>query len=385
MYKVGEKMKVGLMGFEFGSPNKGCEALGYSFINILNKIVEEKLIIYNFTNLSLGYFPEVYRDIEFKKAPLKIKDLSFSTFRAMKECDFIFDVTLGDSFSDIYSKDHLMNNLKFKEMAILSGTPYISLPQTYGPFYNKVVRALSKHVLKKSNTVFSRDTTSAEYVNELTGREVIDCTDMAFALPFTRTDVSNGSVMNIGINVSGLLWRGGFNRTNHFGLTVDYKKFTTEIINQLRAKDNCKIHLIPHVIDLKENAYDDDYKVCAELADDYSGIIIPQPFKTPIEAKSYISNMDVFVGARMHSAIGAFSACVPTIPFSYSRKFEGLFESLQYPFVIHGCCITTEEAIEQTLKWIDERAVLKNSVMDSMKIVNEKITNFEIHLANILK
>ncbi len=378
-------MKIGLMGFEFESANKGCEALGYSFINILSKIVSEKLTIYNFTNLGLGYFTEIYTDIEFRKVPLKIKDLSFSTFRAMKECDFIFDVTLGDSFSDIYSKDHLMNNLKFKEMAILSGTPYISLPQTYGPFNNKVVRALSKHVIKRSYTVFSRDTTSAEYVKELTGREVLDCTDMAFALPFTRSDVSNRRVVNIGINVSGLLWRGSFNRINHFGLTVDYQKYMSEIINQLSTRGNCKIHLIPHVLDLKENAYDDDYKVCAELADNYRGIIIPRPFKTPIEAKSYISNMDVFTGARMHSAIGAFSACVPTIPFSYSRKFEGLFESLQYSFVIHGCRITTDEAIEQTLKWIDERVVLKNSVMGSMNIVDEKINNFELYLANILK
>ena len=30
-------MKIGLMGFDFSSPNKGCEALTYSFINILKE------------------------------------------------------------------------------------------------------------------------------------------------------------------------------------------------------------------------------------------------------------------------------------------------------------------------------------------------------------
>ena len=34
---------------------------------------------------------------------LQIKDFSFQMIKAMRKCDFIFDITLGDSFSDIYS------------------------------------------------------------------------------------------------------------------------------------------------------------------------------------------------------------------------------------------------------------------------------------------
>lgn len=33
----GEFMKIGLLGFEFDSPNKGCEALGYSFVSLIKK------------------------------------------------------------------------------------------------------------------------------------------------------------------------------------------------------------------------------------------------------------------------------------------------------------------------------------------------------------
>ena len=33
----------------------------------------------------------------------------------------------------------------------------------------------------------------------------------------------------------------------------------------------------------------------------------------------------------MHATIGAISSGVATIPFSYSRKFEGLFGNLEYP------------------------------------------------------
>lgn len=39
-------MKIGLMGFEFSSPNKGCEALVYSFMSIIkNKLKESDTII----------------------------------------------------------------------------------------------------------------------------------------------------------------------------------------------------------------------------------------------------------------------------------------------------------------------------------------------------
>lgn len=39
----GEFMKIGLLGFEFDSPNKGCEALGYSFVSLIKKIILIKL------------------------------------------------------------------------------------------------------------------------------------------------------------------------------------------------------------------------------------------------------------------------------------------------------------------------------------------------------
>jgi len=47
-------MKIGLMGFEFSSANKGCEALVYSFLNIVNDELEIGTEIYNFSGTELG-------------------------------------------------------------------------------------------------------------------------------------------------------------------------------------------------------------------------------------------------------------------------------------------------------------------------------------------
>ena len=81
-------------------------------------------------------------------------------------------------------------------------------------------------------------------------------------------------------------------------------------------------------------------------------IEIAPPFNTPIEAKSYIANMDVFIGSRMHATIGSISSGVATIPFSYSRKFEGLFGNLEYPYVISARKFSLEEALEKSKSWI---------------------------------
>lgn len=35
-------MKIGLMGFEFESANKGCEALVYSFLSIIEEKIEKR-------------------------------------------------------------------------------------------------------------------------------------------------------------------------------------------------------------------------------------------------------------------------------------------------------------------------------------------------------
>ena len=43
-------MIIGLFGFDFISSNKGCEALTYTFLSMMERICDEKkLYVYNFT------------------------------------------------------------------------------------------------------------------------------------------------------------------------------------------------------------------------------------------------------------------------------------------------------------------------------------------------
>ena len=111
-------MKIGLMGFEFVSANKGCEALSYSFLEILRKIKEDSatpIHIYNFTEYNLGLIPEIYTEFDFQKIVPTLKDFKCTYIRMLKRCDIIFDITMGDSFSDIYSIDYYNTLIRKKK------------------------------------------------------------------------------------------------------------------------------------------------------------------------------------------------------------------------------------------------------------------------------
>ena len=94
--------------------------------------------------------------------------------------------------------------------------------------------------------------------------------------------------------------------------------------------------------------------------------------------------MDVLIGARMHATIAAFSTYVATIPFSYSRKFEGLYDSVEYDYVIHACSQTTEEAIGTTFEYIEKHSKLSDEVKASMKKIHTMQETFEDKLKEIL-
>lgn len=370
-------MRIGFFGFCFRHENKGCEALTYAFVQMLVEIFgEESLEIDAFQISDLGKFREKFPTVKFVPKHLSIKRHPLKALSELKKCDVIFDVTWGDGFSDIYYKQYAARVILEKKWCILSGRPLILLPQTYGPFQDKRLEKSAMNVIRKSARVYSRDQLSADYIREKCGREAEVYTDMALCLPFQRWPEPSQKI-RVGINVSGLLWNGGFHGDNQFGLTLDYPRYIKTLIEMLHQDDRLEIHLIPHVIETVEKALDGDVAVCEALHQQYPFTVLAPAFETALDAKNYISSMDVFTGARMHATIAAFSAEVPVIPFTYSRKFRGLYGNLNYPYLIEGNQgLSTEQAVEKTMEYIAERETLKEAAVESMEEVNRRLKDF---------
>ncbi len=378
-------MKIGLMGFEFDSANKGCEALVYSFLDILrDKMDDDEIIVYNFSGTSLGNVPISFKGFSFVNVDPELKDISFNYINKILQCDFIFDVTMGDSFSDIYSESYYYRLIKHKRIAEILCKKYILLPQTYGPFNSANSEKKAKKVFKNAYKIYCRDELSQKLLKDRFGiNKSILVSDMAFILPYQKNMYSFSKSKKIGINISGLLYKGGFHKENQFNLSLNYPELIDKLI--LTLSQDYEVHLIPHVIDLRDNAYDDDFKICKILNNKFPGTILAPPFSTPIQAKSYISNMNIFIGSRMHSTIASFSSGVVTIPISYSRKFEGLFGSLNYPYVINAKQESTDSAYSLINNYVKDEKNLYNAQKSSLEIIKSKNEIFKESIYQLLQ
>lgn len=393
-------MKIGLLGLIFHASNKGCEALSYAFLSIIDEIAArqnekiEVIIISTFPakkfikakgnyRKCIGEFlPRyTYENLKIGFCFYKMVCGKYMISPDVKECDVVFDFTAGDSFTDIYGRQRFFVRTALKQKIIDMGIPLVLGSQTIGPFQDKDVRDMAVKVINGCKEVYARDQLSVDYTVKISGRKPVLTTDVAFALPYTKNEHKN-DIVNIGFNPSGLLWNGGYTGDNQFGLTVDYQKYCREVIQNLLKK--YEVLLIPHVLTAQTQSVDNDLIAVRALKKEFPALVVIDDFNTPMEVKSYIARLDGFIAARMHASIAAFSANVACIPFSYSRKFEGLFDSLGYDRVIHGCADTTDAAIEKTLDWIEELTELQKEVITCNGLAGEKTNVLKDDLQKLL-
>lgn len=330
--------------------NKGVAALAYSTIFMVNGImsqsdVDYEICVYNHE------FKKTFDTIELPDGNLRFQNIFPSDFFSVNKffttitskwrlynlkeflkTDIILNVTAGDSFSDIYGDGNFFSQNVINKLARLFHKPVVFLPQTYGPFVEGgAVQKSAFRSLRDSLKIMSRDKESTTYLVQHGFRNVLDTIDMAFYLPYYKNYPSHGDGVHVGINVSATLWRKS--EEHKFDLKVNYRDIIHEII-QFLLMQNYKVHLIPHVVDSR-NIQDDEYLLSYNLWKEFDeeNLILSPFFLSPVEAKSYIASMDLFIGSRMHACIGAFSSNTPVLLLGYSRKFSGLFkESLGYTY-----------------------------------------------------
>ncbi|WP_448586845.1 polysaccharide pyruvyl transferase family protein [Thermaurantiacus sp.] len=302
-------------------------------------------------------------------------------WRAIGRLDVMLDIGAGDSFTDIYFSRRFAFLIATKYACIARGVPLVLSPQTIGPFTRQPHTALAAAALRRAALIFVRDPMSADAVRTLAPRaRLFQSIDVAFALPFTPAPKGPG--LRVGVNVSGLLYSGGYTGRNDFGLELDYWDYTHRLIDSLLAEPGVTVELIPHV-DEPNLPNDDDGRAADLLADRYPEVVRVPSFRSPVEAKSYISGLDFLVGARMHATIAAYSAGVPVVPVSYSRKFEGLYGALGYAWLVPARGMATDAALALTLEAFHRRDELAAAIRDGDAVVQQGLQTYVAALADL--
>ena len=296
--------------------------------------------------------------------------------------DVMLDIGAGDSFADIYPDKRFAYMMATKELCLLRGVPLVLSPQTIGPFTRQPHSRAAGHAMTKARAVFARDPLSYAAIAVLAPRaRRHQAIDVAFALPYTPA--AKGPGTRFGINVSGLLYAGGYSSANDYGLTIDYKMFTETLIEALLARGDVSVELFPHVT--TSNSRDDDGAACDALKARYPDVVRIGAFESPSAAKSWISGLDFLVAGRMHASVAAWSSGVPVLPVSYSRKFEGLYKALDYPWLIPSKGLSTEEAVAKSLDAFDRRDTVKADIARGADAVEQGLETYVAWLEGQLR
>lgn len=400
-YEVILKMKkIILAGASLNSGNRGVNALTRGQINL---ILDKYGIDTNIIILSYGIKVEKANNISYKgeniivkEVPTNIKKLVKAyvgnkliginyILKEIRSADAIWDITEGDSFSDIYGIRRFLHYSLIKLIAIKNKKKLIIMPQTLGPFERSWVKSVAKYIFNKADKVFVRDEISKKVMIEdlkLT-REILYAPDLAF---YMKPDdnmsinkfISDSDSVKIGINVSALLYNGGYTGNNMFNLKIDYKKLVTMLIETFAKIDNTQIILIPHVM-LEELEVEDDFRVCKKIAEEMKikaniDLVTLDKYYREDELKAIISGCDFFIGSRMHACIGAISTEVPTAPIAYSRKFIGIWDKLGLGnCVMDPKVMNEEEIIKEIVRVFKDRNEVKEVLIKEIPKLKSQI------------
>ncbi len=146
--------------------------------------------------------------------------------------------------------------------------------------------------------------------------------DTAFLLPVINKELPKGFIEGntVGLNVSPIV------QNNCCGDNNQLLLYIVELVNYLIKKTNYQIALIPHVV------FDgnDDREVLKSIQNQCMNserTVLIQDDNCMV-LKGIISRCEVFIGARTHATIAAYSTCVPTLVMGYSVKSRGIAKDL---------------------------------------------------------
>lgn len=357
-----------------GAGNHGCEAIVRSVKKILNK--EMNLISFrpeDDIKYGLNEVVDCIYSVEYPSGINVSRLFLYFTRHILKD----------DRFDYGYMFNRIIKN-KGNLLISIGGDLYCGKDTSLLSYVNKKVSTNNRSVLlgcsiepeklkdsfvvedlKRYDAIIAREsiTYNALIDNGIT-KNVIVCADPAFQLDYSFCNDVKGFEENntVGLNISPLLLSYSDNENI-------VKANFTNLIDYIIENTNYQIALIPHVV------WDgvSDYELLKKYYDKYedTGRVCLIEDCSCIKLKGYISKCKMFMGARTHATIAAYSTCVPTVVFGYSVKSRGIATDL------FG---TTENYVLPINKLNgDDKRFVKSFVW-----LNENCDSITKHLKNII-
>ena len=170
----------------------------------------------------------------------------------------------------------------------------------------------------------------------------------------------------IGINISPLIISSG--KENGM-VKKNYEKLIEHIIHTT----DMQIILIPHVTWDHNNDREPIVYLYNKYKDTGRVIMLEKEYNC-MQLKGFISRCRMFIGARTHATIAAYSTCVPTLVVGYSIKAKGIAKDLfgDYEnYVVSAQNLNESDELIMAFEWMkkNEKSIRKhlNSFIPSYK------------------
>lgn len=180
-----------------------------------------------------------------------------------------------------------------------------------------MMKGRKKNDLLRFDKIITRESITYEALNEFMPKGSVSLyPDPAFTLKCKECDAFEGWGDNVvGLNISPLITK--------YETTPGMVMRSVRMLADKILDDGYKLALIPHVTQPGNS----DYDTLSEVYSWYNGnenvFLLPENL-TAEQYKYHISNCRMFIGARTHSTIAAYSTCVPTMVLGYSVKSKGI-------------------------------------------------------------
>ena len=384
-----------VMYMHAGSKNHGCEAI----VNSICRMIKEKAVLVSYRGAEDQAYSlkELCKIIQEKKIEEKklIHILlyiyrrltgdgeSFIRYRyqeIFKEKKIPLAISIG---GDNYCYDNMLSDLRLANSAFnRKGVRTILLGCSIEPelLENKqIVEDLSKYhmiIARESITYHAlKETFCGMAQNDGTLKkeekvpELYCYPDPAFTLEKKELPLPEGFAQDntVGINVSPMIQ----DNESCEGITMENYQ---EMIQYIIDHTDMQIALIPHVV-WEQN---DDRRPIHELFEFFkeTGRVVEIGDGTCEELKGYISRCRLFVGARTHATIAAYSALVPTLVVGYSVKARGIARDLfgeEEHYVIPVQSLSRPDDLTEGFKWLlDKEESIREHLKEVMPAYKER-------------
>lgn len=312
--------------YHCGSANHGCEAIVRSTAKMLNS----QLTLWSTapdTDIAYGVNSIVNVVEDTKQPPTGARLFEFKVHHKLTGSDYLYTKFAHEAFfSAVQCGDIYMS---------IGGDNYCYAGKDILGHYNQIIHekggktvfwgcsfepsemdAATAKDIARYDLITARESISYETLKAVNPNTIL-VADPAFVLDTVELPLPEGwkEGNTIGINASPLIMQCAKDGS------VAYEAYR-RLIEHILDTTDATIALIPHVV----IANNDDRIPLRNLYEEFaaSGRVLLIEDHNCCELKGYISRCRMFIGARTHATIAAYSTCVPTLVLGYSVKSKGI-------------------------------------------------------------